>query len=127
MRALRKSLELRSRVNRTDRIRPGDILCFTTLRNEYVRLPYFLDYYRQMGVAHFLMVDNGSDDGTTAYLEAQRDVSLWTTQGSYKAASFGVDWLNHLQWRFGAIIGAWWPMWMNSCCIPMPTRARYTR
>ena len=102
MRALRKSLELRTRVNRTDRIRPDDILCFTTLRNELVRLPYFLDYYRNMGVAHFLMVDNGSDDGTTEYLETQRDVSLWTTDGSYKASSFGVDWLNHLQWRYGA-------------------------
>ncbi len=101
MRALRKSLQLRARVNRTDRIRPGDILCFTTLRNEYVRLPYFLDYYRKMGIGHFLMVDNGSDDGTTEYLEAQRDVSLWTTEGSYKSASFGVDWLNHLQWRYG--------------------------
>ncbi|SUZ32678.1 hypothetical protein ROE7235_02439 [Roseibaca ekhonensis] len=102
MRALRKSLELRARVNRTDRIRPDDILCFTTLRNEYLRLPYFLDYYRQQGVAHFLMVDNGSDDGTTDYLEAQRDVSLWTTRASYKASCFGVDWLNHLQWRYGA-------------------------
>jgi hypothetical protein len=101
MRALRKSLQLRARVNRTDRIRPGDILCFTTLRNEYVRLPYFLDYYRKMGIGHFLMVDNGSDDGMTEYLEAQRDVSLWTTEGSYKSASFGVDWLNHLQWRYG--------------------------
>ena len=41
MRALRKSLELRARVKRTDRIRQGDILCFTTLRNEFVRLPLF--------------------------------------------------------------------------------------
>ena len=51
MRALRKSLELRTRVNRTDRIRPNDVLCFTTLRNEHVRLPYFLEYYRKMGSA----------------------------------------------------------------------------
>ena len=51
---------------------------------------------------NFLMVDNGSEDGSAEYLETQRDVSLWTTQGSYKASSFGVDWLNHLQWRYGA-------------------------
>jgi hypothetical protein len=101
-RALRKSWELKARVNRTDNIRPGDILAFTTLRNEVVRLPYFFDYYRAAGVRHFLMVDNGSDDGTTDYLMAQKDVSLWTTQASYKASDFGVDWLNHLQWRYGA-------------------------
>ncbi|WP_439560621.1 glycosyltransferase family 2 protein [Roseinatronobacter sp.] len=105
MRALRKSLELKSRVNRTAAIRSGDILAFTTLRNELVRLPYFLDYYRAQGVGHFLMVDNASDDGTTEYLEAQKDVSLWVTGASYKASCFGVDWLNHLQWRYGA--GHW--------------------
>jgi hypothetical protein len=55
-----------------------------------------------MGIGHFLMVDNGSDDGSTEFLEKQRDVSLWTTHASYKGASFGVDWLNHLQWRYGA-------------------------
>lgn len=102
MRALRKSMSLRARANRTERIRKNDILAFTTLRNELVRLPYFLEYYRAAGIAHFLIVDNGSDDGSAEYLETQEDVSLWTTSASYKSASFGVDWLNHLQWRFGA-------------------------
>ncbi len=105
LRALRKSATLRARVNRTDRIRPGDILAFVTLRNEFPRLPYFLEYYRAQGVRHFLMVDNGSDDGTAEYLETERDVSLWTTQASYKSAGYGIDWLNHLLWRFGA--GHW--------------------
>jgi hypothetical protein len=92
-------------VNRTDVIRTGDILAFVTLRNELLRLPYFLEYYRAQGVRHFLMVDNGSTDGTTEYLEAQRDVSVWVTTDSYKGASYGVDWLNHLLWRYGA--GHW--------------------
>lgn len=105
LRCLRKSVALRLRVKRTDYIRPRDTLAFVTLRNELVRLPYFLDYYRAQGVRHFLMVDNGSTDGTTEYLEAQRDVSLWTTQASYKAAGYGVDWLNHLLWLYGA--GHW--------------------
>lgn len=66
----------------------------STLRNERVRLPYFLEYYRTQGVGHFLMVDNGSDDGSRAYLAEQPDVSLWSTTASYKRARFGVDWLN---------------------------------
>ncbi|MFU8897495.1 MAG: glycosyltransferase family 2 protein [Roseinatronobacter sp.] len=105
LRCLRKSASLTARMNRTDAIRHGDILAFVTLRNEVLRLPYFLDYYRAQGVRHFLMVDNGSTDGTTQYLEAQRDVSLWVTHDSYKGAGYGVDWLNHLLWRYGA--GHW--------------------
>lgn len=105
LRCLRKSASLKAHTVRTDLIRPRDILCFVTLRNELLRLPYFLDYYRAQGVQHFLIVDNGSSDGTTEYLEGQRDVSLWVTTDSYKRASYGVDWLNHLLWRYGA--GHW--------------------
>ncbi len=100
IRALRKRRELTAVANRTDKINPKDILVFSTLRNERVRLPYFLRYYRNMGVAHFLIVDNGSDDGSAQYLRAQEDVSLWTTTHSYKRARFGVDWLNWLQRKY---------------------------
>lgn len=75
----------------------GRILCFSTIRNESARLPYFLEYHRGLGVDHFLIVDNASDDATGAYLAAQTDVSVWRTTASYKASRFGVDWLNRLQ------------------------------
>ncbi|KMW58781.1 hypothetical protein AIOL_003761 [Candidatus Rhodobacter oscarellae] len=87
--------------DRTGRIRPDDILAFATLRNEKIRLEYYLRYYRQMGVNHFLIVDNGSDDGSLEYLSEQDDVSVWTTEASYKRARFGVDWLNWLQSKYG--------------------------
>jgi hypothetical protein len=77
------------------------VLVFAVIRNERVRLPYFLDYYRRMGAAHFLIVDNGSDDGSSAYLAQQGDVSLWRTDASYKRSRFGVDWMNHLLGRYG--------------------------
>ena len=101
VRAWHKSRDLRSVKNRTDSIRPGDILLFSTFRNEAVRLPYFLEYYRNLGVDHFIMVDNASQDGGADYLAQQPDVSLWTTAKSYKSARFGVDWLNYLQRRHG--------------------------
>ncbi|MCV3270082.1 glycosyltransferase family 2 protein [Roseobacter sinensis] len=100
-RAYRKSFQLRRVADRTKEIRPDDILLFSTQRNEMPRLSYFLEYYRDMGVSHFLMVDNGSTDGSLDYLAAQADVSLWQTKGSYKNARYGVDWLNHLQGRYG--------------------------
>ena len=70
-----------------------------------MRLPYFLKYYRDLGVKHFVMVDNDSDDGGREYLEHQPDVSLWTTKASYRNARFGVDWLNYLQSKYG--VGHW--------------------
>jgi hypothetical protein len=101
VRALRKRRELSPVVNRVAAIRPGDILLFSTLRNERIRLPYFLRYYRELGVDHFLIVDNDSSDGSREYLADQPDVSLWHTTASYKRSRFGVDWLNALQRRYG--------------------------
>ncbi len=82
---------------RMNTVRRNAILAFTTLRNEAERLPFFLDYYRRLGVDHFLMVDNASTDGSREYLAGQPDVSLWTTPHSYKLSRFGVDWLGWLQ------------------------------
>jgi hypothetical protein len=88
-------------VDRTSKITRDSILLFSTFRNEKVRLPFFLRYYRELGVDHFLFVDNDSDDGGREYLAQQPDVSLWTTKASYKRARFGADWLNWLQRKYG--------------------------
>lgn len=99
IRAFRKRRDLTRVADRTDRIRKRDILLFSTCRNEMIRLPFFLQYYRDMGVSHFLIVDNDSTDGTRDYLAGQEDVSLWTTAASYKRARFGMDWLTWLQMK----------------------------
>lgn len=105
MRSLRKRSELVSVADRTSEINSDSILLFCTQRNERVRLPYFLEYYRNLGVGHFLLVDNNSDDGSSEYLKKQPDVSLWSSTQSYKRSKFGVDWLNGLQTRYG--VGKW--------------------
>ncbi|MFM2390248.1 MAG: hypothetical protein RLZZ437_1803 [Pseudomonadota bacterium] len=76
------------------------VLAVMTVRNEMLRLPYFLDHHRRLGVDHFLIVDNASDDGTAEYLAAQQDVSLWSTPHSYRLSRFGVDWTTWLQNRY---------------------------
>jgi len=98
-RALRKRRQLTAVIDRTDRIAPGAILAAATVRNEATRLPHFLNHHRRLGVDHFLFVDNGSEDGTRAYLAEQEDVSLWSTRDSYRLSRFGVDWLTWLQIR----------------------------
>ncbi len=100
-RALRRRGELAVIADRTAAISPTDILCLMTVRNEAIRLPFFLDHHRKLGVGHFLVVDNDSTDGTAALLADQPDISLWRTGASYKASRFGVDWLTLLQMRHG--------------------------
>lgn len=101
----RKRKQISVKVDRTGGIGKTAILAFVTVRNEVERLPYFLAHYRKLGVDHFLFVDNGSDDGTAAYLADQPDVSVWTTAHSYRLARFGMDWLGWLLWRYGS--GHW--------------------
>ena len=100
-RSLAKRRQLTCRVDQTAGIGADAILAFATIRNEMGRLPWFLRHHRDLGVEHFLIVDNGSDDGSTDWLAAQPDVSLWTTPHGYKASRFGVDWLTVLLMRHG--------------------------
>lgn len=111
LRLERRRLQLRAAVEgwhlRPVKLRPippGPILV-SCLRNEGVRLPFWLEHYRRLGVAHFLMIDNGSEDGGDAFLAAEPDVSLWHAPGSYARARYGVDWVNALLARHGA--GRW--------------------
>ncbi|TKW66533.1 MAG: glycosyltransferase family 2 protein [Paracoccus denitrificans] len=104
-RALRRRKQVLDVKLRLDKVQPDTILCFVTLRNELIRLPFFLDYYRQLGIGHFLIVDNGSNDGGLEYLTRQPDVSVWQATGSYKASRFGMDWINWLLFRHG--VGHW--------------------
>ena len=105
LRGFRMRRQLRAVADHTPGIGPGDILCFMTVRNEALRLPFFLAHHRKLGVRQFLIVDNASDDGSRDYLLAQPDVSLWVTSDSYKLSRFGLDWLMWLQRRHGA--GHW--------------------
>lgn len=86
-------------------IAPSDILCCVVVRNEAIRLPYFLRYYRQLGIAKFLIVDNDSSDGTRSWLARQPDVYVWKSSLSFKQANFGSSWFELLLRRHG--LGHW--------------------
>lgn len=100
IRSMRKSRQLRCKQDNTGQIKSGDVLLVTTARNEAIRMPYFLEYYRSLGVNHFLVVDNDSTDGLMDYLSGMSDVSVWFTKSSYKNANFGVDWMNALMRKY---------------------------
>jgi hypothetical protein len=84
---------------------PRDIICLACVRNENLRLPYFLAYHRELGVDRFLVIDNDSTDGTTEFLLEQPDVHLFLTAQPYAEAGHGVAWWNTLIERYG--LGRW--------------------
>jgi len=96
-RAMLKARELR--LIRRGRWKRDAILLFCTIRNEIERIDWFLEHYRGLGVDHFIFVDNGSTDGTRARLLEAADCTLYATEASYKAARFGMDWINWLMLR----------------------------
>jgi hypothetical protein len=83
----------------------GEIVLVSNCRNELARLPYFLEYYRGLGVDRFLIIDNNSDDGTTEYLQAQPDVEYFFTDASYRGALSGRLWTQELADTYA--VGRW--------------------
>lgn len=77
-------------------IAPNDTLVVACLRNEALRLPFFLTHHRQLGVAHFLLIDNDSNDGSRDFLLSQPDVTLFHTTQSYAASNCGINWQNEV-------------------------------
>ena len=72
------------------------IVCCFACRNEQVRLPFFLDYYRSKGVSRFFAIDNFSDDNSCEFLQSQDDVYLWHSSVSFNQANFGSAWFEVL-------------------------------
>ena len=68
----------------------------TLVHNEVHRLPYFLEYHRQMGFDHFIFIDNSSQDKSIDLLKKQKDCSIFSASGSFKNSRFGMDWVNLL-------------------------------
>lgn len=76
------------------------LLLFTIVRDERVRIHSFLQHYRKLGVEVFYIIDNGSIDGTREYLFEQPDVRLFCSSYSFTAASYGVWWVKYLMDRY---------------------------
>jgi Glycosyl transferase family 2 len=77
-------------------IPPQTHVVVTVVRNEMLRLPYFLTYYRKLGFDHFIFIDNASNDGTREFLVEQPDTFLFTTDASYGSSGYGMHWINHV-------------------------------
>jgi glycosyltransferase involved in cell wall biosynthesis len=77
-------------------VRPGEVLCFATVRDEAERRPYFLEYYERLGVDRFFIVDNDSHDDTVDVLLKRPNVHVWSSAMDYHAANYGMAWVEVL-------------------------------
>ena len=86
----------------------SDIPLFCVERNEMVRLPFFLDYYRKLGVTKFIFIDNNSHDGSLEFLLQQPDCYVFWTNDSYNQSGHGLTWLNYLISQSGILHDSQW-------------------
>lgn len=68
---LKNSITIRGGV-----LRSSAASLYSIVYNEMFFLPAFFDYYRRLGVQQFLILDDGSDDGTEDFLREQPDCVL---------------------------------------------------
>jgi len=57
-----------------------EVVAVVLAYNEAMRLPFFLQHYRELGVSKFVIVDNNSDDGTDDIVRQCEDI-LWLRTG----------------------------------------------
>jgi len=70
-------------------LRPDAVPACVVVRNEVGRVGPLLAHHRAIGVGPFLVVDNGSTDGTVEYLLDQPDVHLWRTDVEFRVGNYG--------------------------------------
>lgn len=83
----------------------GECGLICVLRNELDRLPQFFEHYRSLGVTRFLIIDNGSDDGSHEFLLAQPDADIFLTHVAFRDGQAGLYWANAVARAF--CIGHW--------------------
>jgi hypothetical protein len=81
---------------------PDAHVVLAVVRNEMLRLPYLLDWYRRLGFDQFIFVDNNSKDGTGEYLAGQPNSFVFFTKESFgqSGGGAGLGWKNFLLDQF---------------------------
>jgi hypothetical protein len=90
-------LETRSKLKKfTD-----GVMVLSIIKDDMLRLPWFLEYYRNLGVRKFLFIDNGSRDGTPEFLLKQDDVMLFHgNEENFTSSRCGREWINSLVLKY---------------------------
>lgn len=85
------------------KIPDADVTAVVLCHNEALRLPYFLKHHKESGIGHFLVVDNGSTDGSSDILRDDPDVTLFPSTKPY--SEFKSIWRELLANHY--LVGKW--------------------
>lgn len=83
---------------------PQDPTIIAVLKDEIIRLPYFFKYYKNIGIKHFIMIDNDSKDGSFQFLQdaiQDYNITLYHTKASYRNNNQGNLWREKIMKHFG--------------------------
>ena len=61
-----------------------DVVLVSTVKDDLERVRLLFDYYRKLGIKYYLILDNGSKDGTFEFLRQQKDVNLFLCNEIYE-------------------------------------------
>ncbi len=67
----------------------NEIRLFAIFRNESLRLPHFIEYYKQLGVNRFFLIDNNSTDNSKEIIAKEENLHIFSTSETY---------VNHWYW-----------------------------
>ena len=76
-----------------------EIRLFAIMRNESLRLPYFFEYYKNLGVDRFFIIDNNSTDDSALIAYNEANVHIYSTKDNFKNFWF---WMEYLLKEFGS-------------------------
>ena len=77
----------------------SEIRLLAIMRNESLRLPYFFEYYKNIGVDRFFIIDNNSTDDSALIASQEDNVHIYSTKDSFKNFWF---WMEYLLKEFGS-------------------------
>ncbi len=63
----------------TTRFKTDRLVLIAKIKNESKRIPFFLSYYRMLGVESFIFIDNNSTDGTLELIRNHDDILVFST------------------------------------------------
>lgn len=79
------------------KIDKNSIILICVVKDEYLLLEYFIEHYKNIGVTHFIFINNNSTDETLQYLlNHSENIMLFDTNSSYKDNNFGVSWVTKI-------------------------------
>jgi len=72
------------------------IALVTPVYNEFLRLPYFIEFHKRLGVTHFFIIDNNSTDETRHYCQSVSNCYYFYTDTSYNITHSGREWIEEI-------------------------------